>query len=180
MISLSNFQKKYKHHVNKGLVYVSLNKLKEWIDFDFDVYLESKGKNLQRDLCWTQLQKEALIISLLRDQKINPIVVIQVDDSKKNRDSNYSFKVIDGKQRLTTIFSYLNNEFPIHVEGESYFYKALPKDCQKQIDFYYLTWDVHYSYPDEPITDDTLISLFEDCNFLGTPQDIEHLNFLKQ
>ena len=174
---LSKFQRKYKHHINLGLVYIGIGKLKDWIDFDFDVYLPSKGKNLQRDLCWTQLQKESLIFTILRDQKINSIVVVQHKEKDKN--SNYQFKVIDGKQRLTTVFSYLNNEFSINVDGVNYFFKDLPEDCQDQIKFYNFTWNVHYSYEDQPISDDTLIDIFEDCNFLGTSQDKEHLNNLR-
>lgn len=177
---LSKFQRKYKHHINKGLSFHHIESIREMADFDFDVYLETKGKNLQREFCWNQQQKESLIFSILRDQKINPIVVVQVKERNYNMDSNYLFKVIDGKQRLTTVFDFIDGKFPIEIENKQYFFKDLPEDCQKQIRWYNFTWDVHYHYDDEPITDDTLIDLFEDCNFLGTPQDKNHLNYLKQ
>jgi uncharacterized protein with ParB-like and HNH nuclease domain len=152
--------------------------VRESIDFDFDVYLPSIEKNLQRPLVWTLEQKQALIFTILRDQKLNSIVVVQVKGHEQKE--NYLFKVIDGKQRLTTLFGFIDNDFAIVVNNKTYYYRDLPSDCQRQITGYYLTWDVHYHYEDEPITDQTLIDMFEEVNFLGTPQDIEHLNSLKQ
>lgn len=177
---LNKFQKKYKHHINKGLSMHHIKWIREIADFDFDVYLETKKKNLQRDLCWNQQQKESLIFTILRDQQINPIIVVQVKDRGDSLNRKYYFKVIDGKQRLTTVFDFIDNKFPVWINGIEYYFKNLPEDCQKQIEYYGFKWDVHYHYEDEPITDDTLIDLFEDCNFLGTPQDKEHLNKLRE
>ena len=73
------------------------------LTFDFDVYLPSKTMNLQRPLVWTQAQKEALIESIIVKRFIPPISAIYTDESV--------YQVIDGKQRLTTLIAYLNNEF---------------------------------------------------------------------
>lgn len=175
---LKKFQRKYQHHINKGLSFHTVKWIRDTTDFDFKVTLESKGKNLQRDLCWNKQQKESLIFTILRDQKINPIVVVQVRDSEKGE--KYFFKVIDGKQRLNTVFGFIDNKFFISIEEKDYFFKDLPEDAQRQITGYNFTWDVHYHYENQPITDDTLIDLFEDCNFLGTPQDKNHLDHLRQ
>lgn len=180
MLSLSRFQKKYKHRINRGLTYHYLRSLRSGIDFDFDVYLPSIGKNLQRPLCWTLEQKRALVLTVLRGRKLNSITVVQVKDISDNfTDSKYKFKVIGGKQRLTTLFAFMDNEFTIVVDGVEYRFSELPEDCRRQIETYILTWDVHYHYDDEPIADETLIDIFEDCNFLGTPVEIEHLNNLR-
>lgn len=176
---LKKFQRKYQHHINKGLSFHTIKWIRDVADFDFDVYLESKGKNLQRDLCWNQQQKESLIFTILRDQKINPIVVVQVKGTSSKFDEKYLFLVIDGKQRLNTVFDFIDGKFSVNIEGKDYLFKDLPEDCQSQILGYNFMWDVHYHYPDEPITDDTLIDLFEDCNFLGTPQDKNHLDYLR-
>ncbi len=176
---LKKFQRKYQHHINKGLSLHSVKWIRDVSDFDFEVTLESKGKNLQRDLCWTQQQKESLIFTILRDQKINPIVVIQVRDQDHKSKDKYLFKVIDGKQRLNTLFDFIDGKFSVSIEGKDYFFKDLPEDCQSQILSYDFKWDIHYHYSDQPITDDTLIDLFEDCNFLGTPQDKNHLDYLR-
>jgi len=176
--TLKQFQKKYTHHVNKGLSFHLLGRLEDIAHWDFDVFLPTKGMNLQRDLVWTIEQKSALIVTILRDQKIPPIVVVQTD---KDESRKYNWQVIDGKQRMTTLFSYMKNEFPIVYEGIEYFFNDLPEDCQRQILRYLgIRIDVHYSYDDDPITDQTKIDLFEEINWLGTPQDINHLNKLKK
>lgn len=116
-------------------------------------------------------------MSILKDQIINPIVVIE---NYTNEHGIYNWEVIDGKQRLTTIFAYLKNEFAIIYEGTVYFFSDLPKDCQDQIENYdRLRFDVHYNYKCN-ISDQIKISLFEDINWLGTPQDIKHLKKLKK
>jgi hypothetical protein len=177
-ISLKDFDKKYSHSCNKGLSFYHIGALRQHVEFDFDVFLSTRNQNLQRDLVWTNEQKQSLILTLLKDQKINPFVVVQ-KDIKKTKDSKYEWEVIDGKQRLTTIFDFLDNKFFIDLKNEEYFFKDLPKDCQKRIYTYSLyTIDVHYNY-DDKITDQVKIDLFEDINWLGTPQDIQHLKRLK-
>jgi len=95
----------------------------------------------------------------LRGQKVPTIVVVQND---KDAVGKYNWQVIDGKQRMTTLFGFMKNQFPINYEGIAYFFKDLPVDCQRQILFYQdITVDVHYSYNDDPITDQTKIDLFE-------------------
>lgn len=179
MLNLSRFQKKYKHHINRGLSYHHIRGLRSYIDFDFDVFLPTLGKNLQRPLCWSLDQKRALVLTVLRGQQVNAITVVQVKDRSDNFTDKYKFKVIDGKQRLTTLFAFMDDEFTIEVDGSEYKFSQLPEDCRRQIERYPLTWDVHYHYDDQPITDQTLIDIFEDCNFLGTPVDIEHLKNLR-
>lgn len=152
----------------------------EWTDFDFDVYLPSKGVNLQRELCWTLEQKQAMIISMMRGMFFTPFVIVKIEHSDRKLDRKYNWQVIDGKQRLTTVFSFLNNEFYIEFEGQNYYYNDLPEDCKKQIAWFDFRWDIHYSYPENQITDQTKIDLFESINFFGTPVDIQHLNKLKQ
>ena len=176
---LDKFTPKYEHSINKGLSFHTLKYVRDNFDFDFDVFLKSKNKNLQRELCWTNLQKHSLIYTILRDRRINPIVVVQYK-TPENETKNYFFKVIDGKQRLNTAFDYIDNKFSIPIDGLDYYFKDLPEDCQRRILGYNFIWDVHYSYWDKEISDDTMIQIFEECNFLGTPQDTLHLHYLKQ
>lgn len=179
MISLKTFQKKYTHHINKGLSFYKISEWPEYFKIDFNVFLPTKGLNLQRDFVWTIEQKQSFILSILKDQKVNSIVVIQHYNRNLEGTRGSSWDVIDGKQRLSTIFDYIDNKFPITIDEGIFFFKDLPKDCQKQIEFFDLKVDVHYSYPEKLISDDTKISLFEDCNWLGTPQDIEHFKRIK-
>ncbi len=176
-MNLSDFQKKYTHPCNKGLSFHVLKRLSNIANFDFNVFLPSIGKNLQRGLVWNIEQKRALITTILRDQKIPSFVVVQ---HEKDGEGPYNWQVIDGKQRITTILDFFQDKFSLLYNGVAYFYSQLPEACKRQID-YYVNWtvDVHYSYNDEPISDQTKIDLFEEINWLGTPQDIEHFNNLK-
>lgn len=174
-MKLSDFQKKYKHHINKGLCFHNLGWFKKHYKVDFDVYLPTIGKNLQRGLVWTLLQKQSLIMSILKGTKIPVITMIQQNTDSKEQ----VFEIIDGKQRLTTLFDFLDDKFPIEVNHQKYFYSDLPEDCKREISHYNLTYDVHYSYKEDSISDQTKIVIFEEINFLGTPQDVEHLNRLK-
>ena len=61
----------------------------------------------QRGVVWTNLQKSELIISLLIGMYIPPLVVNKVDNE---------MRFVDGKQRATTILSYINNEYPLAEE----------------------------------------------------------------
>lgn len=175
------FQPKYKHTINQGLSFYPFDELLKGtydVTIDLDVFLPIYGVNLQRGLVWTQVQKEQLILSMLRGVTLSKFVIVQHRSGAG--DEHTIVKVIDGKQRISTIFSFIQNEFPVFIEGNEVYFKDLHKYCQKDItDPAQCRWDVHYSYDGNPITDDTLIQLFEQVNFLGTPQDVDHLEKIK-
>lgn len=56
---------------------------------------------------WNNLQKSELIESVVKDYPIPNVFVVEDTGRKKNI-------VIDGKQRLTTIYEFVNNEFRLH------------------------------------------------------------------
>lgn len=145
---------------------------------DFDVYLPSKKKNLQRKLCWKIEQKQELILSMLKGINIPPISVIQYTDDYKNRDKKI-FKIIDGKQRLSSMLSFLKGEFYIVWDDNTYFFENLDDDAKRAIECFCVVGNVAYEYPDAMISDDDKIRWFELINFAGTPQDVKHLNNLK-
>ncbi len=67
---------------------------------------------------WNKPQKSLLIDSLIRGYLINPTYTV-IEDKKQY--------VIDGVQRLSTIYSYINDEFalsrgldPVEIDGEMY------------------------------------------------------------
>lgn len=104
---------------------------------------------------------------MILGRSIPPVIVILHEHRK--------FEVIDGKQRILTIKRFLNNEFPIIVDGEEVFYKDLGNDVQYQIQARNsLVGEIYYSYDDEKITDDQKIALFNFYNFAGTPQEEAH------
>ena len=136
---------------------------KKW---DFDVYLPSKGMNLQRPLVWTLDQKRSLIESVLIRRSIPPISVIQTLDD--------TYQVIDGKQRLSAFIEYVQGGFDFC----GYYCDDLPKDYLGQIKRHYICCYRLCEY-DTPITDNEKIEWFNWINFAGTPQDIAHMEKLK-
>lgn len=134
---------------------------------DFEVYLPSKGFNLQRPYVWNEFQQDEFIWSVLLSRSIPPFVFIQHEFDK--------YLIIDGKQRLITLKRFMLNEFPIHYQGEKIYWNDLDKDAKSQINLWNkFTCNTYYSYDDDPITDDEKIIIFNFYNFAGTPQDESH------
>ena len=133
--------------------------------FDFDVYLPSKGMNLQRPLVWTLEQKQSLIESVIIRRSIPPISVIQT--------LNDVYQVIDGKQRLSAFIEYVQGGFDFC----GYHCDELPQEYLGQINRHFICAYRLCEY-DTPYTDAEKIEWFQWINFAGTPQDIQHLENL--
>ena len=108
---------------------ISLNKRRKQINTNPDY---------QRPSVWTRNQKQLLIDSILRDYDIPKIYLHQV--------SKEQYDVVDGQQRIRTIWSFYDNEFPLakdaddvngHVVAEKY-YKDLDPEVSDIIDMYNL------------------------------------------
>jgi len=173
-LKLDDVRKKMPFHINYGLSAFTMRDLLETdhYDLDFDVWLPTKNMNLQRPFCWSLQQKQELIMSLLKGINISLMSFIHYE--------HQTFKVIDGKQRLSAWLWFCQGKFPIIVNGCEYYYDDL--DDRAQGELMWSNWikaDVAYEYHDKLISDDLKIQWFEMINFLGTPQDIEHLKTLK-
>lgn len=143
--------------------------------FDTDVYLEKYKMNLQRPYVWTYPQQNAFIQSILYEKLLTPIVVISHSIEKRPFEKQIYY-IIDGKQRLTTVHKFMNNEFQVEIGSKKYYYK----DFDDELKIYFnrnldrMEAIFYYSYPDNPITDDEKIAIFNFYNFTGTPQAEEH------
>lgn len=181
-LKLSDVRKKLPFNISKGMSTECIMHLAEnhYNDvYDLDVFLPSKGKNLQRDHVWTLTQQQEFIISILKGIKIANISWIQYRQDVRDAGGSCTYKIIDGKQRFTAIMKYYNNDFPIEINGELYYYNDLADDTKYVISGFNFTVDVAYEYDYKMISDDDKIAWFEQINFAGTPQDIEHLKKLK-
>jgi hypothetical protein len=183
-LTLKDVRKELPFNISYNLADISikdiLNKEKYNIEIDWDVYLPTKGINLQRGFVWTLEQKRELILSIFKGIKIPNLtfILFREDFNKENRKSIY--KIIDGKQRLSTMLSFCKGEFSVIWNNKEYFFDDL--DLSIQGEFLYhgrLISNIGYEYPDKLISDDDKITWFELINFAGTPQDKEHLNKLK-
>jgi uncharacterized protein with ParB-like and HNH nuclease domain len=145
-------------------------------DIDWDVYLPTRDKNLQRDFVWTLEQKRELIWSVLIGRHIPHCAII--NSINKENENEDKYLIIDGKQRLSSIFDYIDNKFTIIIDDVEYLFSELPKDYQNAITYYHFRYYVVNEPWDTRITDEQKIAWFKFINFAGTPQDKEHLNSL--
>lgn len=149
------------------------------IEVDFDVYLKTKGFNLQRPYVWTEHQQEEFIWSMLYGRYIPPVTFVCCDIDDGSKLGKQIYKVIDGKQRLMTIKRYMTNKFPIYLDGQKVYWDDLDDSAKYQINNRCkLMYSIYHSYEDSPITDNELIIIFNFYNFTGTPQEENHKNKL--
>lgn len=139
---------------------------------DFDVYLPSKGFNLQRECVWNIDQKRELIWSIFKKRNIPRIAVLHTCDEV--------YQIIDGKQRLTTVFEFLDDKFTIVDElGNEYLYSQLSQEYKRALITDNIAGVIAYEWESNIYTDDEKIEWFEFINFAGTEMDAKHLNKLK-
>lgn len=144
--------------------------------FDLNVWLPTKGGNLQRELVWSLTQKQALVLSILQDKEIPSLSV-----NKKL--INNIYEVIDGKQRIATTIEFYNNEFPIFINGENYYISDFYEIVSRR--FFLFSFSAyhhmeHVGCPDTILTDKQKIEWFLYVNNSGTPQQDSHIENLKK
>lgn len=147
------------------------------VEIDWDVYLPSINKNLQRDFIWNIDQKRELIWSILLGRHIPHLAIINSISDKNVLMDKYL--IIDGKQRLSTVFKFIDNEFTIIIDNKEYLFSELPDEYKNTIMNYHFRTYMVNEYFDKRITDQDKINWFKFINFSGTPQDKEHLESLK-
>ncbi len=76
---------------------------------------EIKIPTVQRDLVWSKSQKQLLIDSLLKDFDIPKLYFRDVEENGKK-----VYYVIDGQQRLFSIFQFLNDEYELPKDEDDY------------------------------------------------------------
>jgi hypothetical protein len=143
---------------------------------DFEVFLEEYGINLQRPVVWTEFQRQQFILSILKNVNIPQFAAVVY--TPDNEHVHQIYKIIDGKQRLTSLFDFVDNKFPIPCKDELFFFEELPKDIQLELMRWNPQGQIAYSYFDDKISDAALIQWFRLLNFAGTSQDKEHLTNL--
>ena len=145
-------------------------------NIDFDVYLPTKGRNLQRDYVWTIEQKRELVWSVLMNRHIPRMAMLNVVSGKENTKGTY--QVIDGKQRLSAMISFYKGSYDLIIDGKSYFFKDLPEDYQRVIAGFMFSYYIVNEDYGNTFTDEDKINWFCYINFAGTPQDAEHMKGL--
>ena len=88
-----------------------------------------------------KLKKSLLIHSILANYPVPPVYCLKEAVSEKD----YSYSILDGKQRLTTIFDYIDGRYPLDEETPSVvidevtyelggrYFTDLDAECQQEI-----------------------------------------------
>lgn len=167
----------------RGNLDLNASELTSFVNFlkkqtiDWDVYLPSLGINLQREFVWELVQKREIIMSILLQRHI-PKFSFVVSYAKGSTEEKYL--IIDGKQRLSSIFDFIDDKFSIEIDDKEYLFSELPVDYQLAITKYPIRYHALYETPEKLMSDETKRSWFIFINFAGTPQDLEHLNKLSR
>ena len=119
----------------------------------------------QRGEVWDYSRKIGLIKSIFGNI-ILPAIIINTDSDE----TDSIWNIIDGKQRLSTIFSFINNEFSIKYKNTEVYFKDLHEDSQNEFENCQLQL-VIYKHLDETKQRD----IFERINYGSPLKDSEKL-----
>ncbi len=108
----------------------------------------------QRQEVWSRSKKQNLIDSILRGWKLPKFYFLKISDDPE------SYEVVDGQQRLVTIFEFFENEFPLAEEAAKRFggkcYRDLPDKIVDAFGDYEIEFDEI-----EDATDDEVKQFFQ-------------------
>lgn len=130
-------------------------------------HLINMDPEYQRELVWSLKQKESYIKNLFHEcAKISLTIAEYYDE-----DNNEIMEIIDGKQRLSTIFDFIDNKFAL----DGLYYKDLQESDRNYIWWHSLSYEriLTKSYKRPKL--ETLIQLFLEINQLGTKMSNEDL-----
>lgn len=74
----------------------------------------------QREFVYDSDQAEAVIYTVLKGFPLNVMYWVKVDDEK--------YEVLDGQQRTLSVMQYLKHQFSVMLDGQKYYWDALPDD----------------------------------------------------
>jgi len=122
----------------------------------------------QRELCWDLKDKEKLIESIFNAVEIGKFVMVELP----YKENSPGFEILDGKQRLTTLIQYYEDQF-------SYRGKTFSQLSQKDKN-HFLNYNITLGRGDESWTLKDKMEYFLKLNVSGVPQSEDHLNKVRQ
>lgn len=122
---------------------------------------------IQRSYVWERKRKSALIESMILGYPIPPVFAKRVDDGTGKRGGNI-YSIMDGKQRLSTVAQYLNDEFAFtELPPVTYMDEGLNTECETDIS------GMKYSELPEAIQDQLSSTIFSVTYFDNLTKDEE-------
>lgn len=79
----------------------------------------------QREFVYDQTQAEAVIHIILNGFPLNVMYWVKIGEDK--------YEVLDGQQRTLSVMQYLKHQYPITLDGNKYYWDALPDDKYNNI-----------------------------------------------
>lgn len=143
-------------------------------------FIDEEGNEVvyQRDFCWSLKDKQLLIESIYNNIDIGKIVVrlrpfkYVVERAGEGKEVGFR-DIVDGKQRLSTLLAFVNNEFE-DLHGNKY--SDLSDIAQHKFNDF---MSVAYGEIGEDATDEDVKAVFLGVNFAGVPMSSEHVEFVK-
>jgi hypothetical protein len=149
-----------------------------WNPYVFDK--DGNKEYYQRDFVWTIEQKQLFIESMYKRINCGMIIVRKHDyeDIKKEfKKGNYDisfYDIVDGKQRLNAIHSFINNEFP-DLHGN--YFNDFSEDAIRSFS---RILNIAYAEMNGNTTDKSVINTFLNVNFTGVPMSKEHIEYVQK
>jgi len=143
--------------------------------------IQSDGSKFyyQREFVWTLEDKQSFIDSIYNNISLGK-VILRERGFEWNRqqallgNTVFGYKdIVDGKQRLNCILSFLQDEFP---DSKGFYYSEFSKASQNQFLNHQL---LGYAKLDENASDKDVIDCFLRTNFSGVQMSKEHLEYIK-
>ena len=147
-------------------------------NFNPFVFVNGEKKYYQRPLCWSLKDKQLLLESIYNNVDCGKIVVRNRgwEELRKLQKEGHELAwkdVVDGKQKLHAIKSFMDGEYP-DLHGN--YFEDLSDQAQRRLTNNQL---ISYSELPEKTTDEEVLKQFLRLNFAGVPQSQEHLDYIK-
>jgi hypothetical protein len=143
-------------------------------EYPIDMYIDwirrgvlNFGAEYQREYVWGEEEQQTFLRVLISGFPIGSVALAKAPDWDAS-DGPY-IEVVDGKQRLTTLKMFINNEIPIVIGDEEIFWFEFSRAEQLSFGRPTLTAVIL----DDATTKDR-IEYFIAVNFTGVPQSEEH------
>lgn len=135
--------------------------------FDFNA-------SYQRDYVWTENEQQKFLNSIRLGFPVGHYAIIENDSFAEAKAYEW-LEVVDGKQRLTTLKLFFNDEIPIIVDNESYLWSSLSLSEQRQFKSRHFPSYVFKN----PESDLDILEFFYFINFGGVPQSDSHKQMIE-